>query len=202
MNFFRFKFACLFYFSFSGVAFSQLIPIQKIDSVFKENNFSLSIQDQISEFDEYLIYRQYNSWTKSHILNFLGSKNGDWSAFSFFVNYKGNSYSEQKDFKIKKKKIKINDQQVKALFSYFDSTNFWNSQKDSLNNNERKINDSITEIIFHTNGIVDQFLISSKQNNYFISVYTVDYVQKELPDNHKLSFILCRNKYISLFKTN
>jgi hypothetical protein len=184
----------------SNLIFCQTLPIQKIDSSFNCTSNSLMIGDKILDYDEYIVYTNYSSWTKEHVSYFLGLKDGKWHAFRFFIDYKTDHYRTQKEYKIKQKKIWIKDARIKEMFDSFNSQGFWELQTDSLFQRERKINDSLTEILVVTDGSTDEFFISSDQKYFSIHVYMVDYYQNTCPNNQKSIFILCRNKFISLFE--
>lgn len=186
--------------SVSQLSFCQTLPIQKIDSSFQIFSNPLLISNQIKDYDEYIVYTNYSAWTKEHISYFLGSKDGVWYAFRFFIDYKTDHYRTQEEYKVKKKKIRIKDSQVNEMFDFYSSQGFWELQKDSLFQRERKINDSLIEILVVTDGNSDEFFISSNRKYYSISVYMVDYYQNAYPNNQKSIFILSRNKFISLME--
>lgn len=190
----------IIFLSISQLSFCQTFPVQKIDSTFKTASNPLLISDQIKDYDEYIVYTNYSAWTKEHISYFLGSKDGEWFAFRFFIDYKTDHYRTQKEYKIKKKKIRIKDSQVNEMFDFYTNEGFWELQKDSLFQRERKINDSLTEILVVTDGSTDEFFISSDRKYFSISIYMVDYYQNAYPNNEKSIFILSRNKFISLFE--
>jgi hypothetical protein len=190
----------IIFLSISQLSFCQTFPVQKIDSTFKTASNPLLISNQIKDYDEYIVYTNYSAWTKEHISYFLGSKDGEWFAFRFFIDYKTDHYRTQKEYKIKKKKIRIKDSQVNEMFDFYTNEGFWELQKDSLFQRERKINDSLTEILVVTDGSTDEFFISSDRKYFSISIYMVDYYQNAYPNNEKSIFILSRNKFISLFE--
>ncbi|MFN5415731.1 MAG: hypothetical protein ACK5B9_01655 [Flavobacteriia bacterium] len=176
---------------FNDFIFAQSIPIEKINSEWKEDSIFLPFKADLKEFDEFLIYYNGSSWTKNTLYFVLGKKNTKWRAFNYEIKYKGEFYPDQKEFKIEKKSTKVKTSEITNFFFFLDSTNFWNLSQDSLDNNRS---------LFITDGSFDMIILHAQNNSFAVSAYMVEYYFESFKDAHRKIFIQNKNKLICLFR--
>lgn len=180
----------------SQLVFSQSFPVHKIDSSFYADSCSLVIRDQINDYEEYIVYSKYGFWLQGPHFYFLGSKDGTWQAYRFIIHNKTSVFRTHNVYKIRREKIQIQPAQVNEMLGFLTAQSFWELQSDSLCQTERKINDSITEMV--SDGCTDQFFIYSNGKYYDMQVYMVDFYQGLIPNQQKATFIHSRNKLLAI----
>ena len=190
-----FSLFCLF-----NYVFGQKISILKIDSGFIDPYINFILKSQLAKYDEYFIYTNRSSWTKDQHFYCLAYQKDKFKSVEYFVDFKTDHYTTQKKFKIKKRKLRIIESEAQELFNYFEKLNFGHLVIDSLFKKDRKINDTLTEVLRITDGSTDVFNFYFDNTFYEIKAYEIEYYQKKMPNQAKSVFILCRNKFFTLLQ--
>lgn len=179
--------------------YSQQLPILELDSSRLINNYDSEISDYVNHFDEFIVYEDRSSWTRTHLKYVIGRKGEKWESYVFTVKYKGDRYFEQSKYKIKKRKSRINQNKVDSVLNQLDSSSFYLLNVDSLNSHEIVVNDTLTELLVITDGNSQVFTISTPSKTYTIHAYMVDsYQSRQYIDDRRI-FIECRKLFLSLF---
>ena len=181
------------------ICFSQQLPTIKIDSSRLLNNYQSEISDYVSHLDDFIIYENRSSWTKTHQKYLIGREGKEWVSYIFTVNYKGERDFEQSKFKIKKRKNHIKQDLLDSVLTQLDNSNFYILNIDSLNLAEIVINDSLTELLVSTDGNIEVFTISTHSGTYTIYAHNPGWYQRSLYMEDRRVFIESRKLILSLF---
>lgn len=195
MKFFSFLLITLTVF----IGYSQQLPKFALDSSRFISDYNSEISDIVRRFEEFIVYEDRSSWTKTHFKYVIGHKKNKWVGYEFIIKYEGERYFDQSNYSVKKRRCPIKQDAIGSVLNQLDSNNFYSLNLDSLNSNEIVVNDTLTELLISTDGNSQIFTVSNRSNTYTIHAYMVDSYQSRQYIQDRRVFIESRKLFLSLF---
>lgn len=181
------------------IGYTQQLPNIIIDSSRFIGDYESEVSDVVYRFDEFIIYEDRSSWTKTHFKYVIGYKKNKWFGYEFFIEYKGERYFDQSKYRIKKRRCRIKQDAIDSVLNQLNNNNFYSLNLDSLNSNEIVVNDTLTALLVSTDGNSQIFTVSTSKRAYMIYAYMVDSYQSRQYIDDRRVFIESRKLFLSLF---
>ncbi len=185
--------------SLSGLSYfaKAQIPALKSNTSSAEKEASVIFGSFYGQYDFIISYtRESYWWSNKRSFGILGYRQGHWE--KLLLNEK-----QRKDGKWSKPaihKIGLNQNAADSIINFFNQNGFWRLDRDSLNINQRKIDDNKNQLFSISDGVNYKFEIMSKQEFLIIESYEPDYLLEKIPEiKCRETFIKCRNFFVSQF---
>lgn len=174
------------------------IPALKSNTPIAAKEASLIFKNFDGKYDFVIAFTKESYWWGNRRLyNILAYKQGEWKKLSL-------SQKQRKNGKWSKPMVveqEFNQSNGDTIVSFFNRNSFWKLNRDSLNINRKKINDTTVQAFTISDAVNYKFEIVSNNEFLIIESYAPEYLLEKIPEiKCREVFIKCRDFFVSQLK--
>jgi len=191
----------MLYFASLSLFGKTQIPVLRSNTSNTEKEASVIFKNFSGQYDFIISFtRESYWWGNKRFFWILGHKQDHWE--KLFLSEKQKKNSEWSKPVISKEEFNQNN--ADSIVNFFNQNRFWELNRDSLNINQREIDDKKNQVFSISDAVNYKFEILSKQEFLIIACYAPEHFLEKIPEiKCREVFIRCRDFFISqLKKTN
>lgn len=147
-----------------------------------------------TDYAELISYTVKSFWLEKQTYHIIAFNGRTWERILWTIKLDSSDQIVEQKLKMEP----LNRKKFEDLLAFFNSSNFYNLELDSLNLMRRDNGDGSATVYMSSDGSTDEFELISGQRHRLISSYQADYFQKEIPNNQRQNFIECCSKFWEL----